>query len=85
MGIVTRMEKMDIRDDLSETFAPAPKQTRIRLYGEKPLSTLSGNMMLTAHGGLQVTMRHFGFEVQTETGSIFDLQAGLFGGAGVSF
>ena len=85
VGIVTRIANMDIRADLSETFAPAPKQTRIRLYGEKALSTHSGNMMLTAHGGLQVTMRHFGFEVQNETGSIFDLQAGLFGGAGVSF
>ena len=50
VGIVTRMANLDIRAELSETFAPAPKQTRIRLYGEKPLSTLSGNMMLTAHG-----------------------------------
>jgi hypothetical protein len=30
-------------------------------------------------------MRHFGFEVQTETGNVFDLQAHLFGGAGISF
>ena len=85
IGVVTRMSNMDIRADFSETFTPNPEQTRIRVYGEKPLSKLSGNMMFTAHGGLQVTMRHFGFEVQTETGSVFDLQAGLFGGTGVSF
>lgn len=85
VGVITRMANLDLRADISETFAPAPKQTRIRVYGEKLLSSLSGDMMLTAHGGLQCTMRHFGFEVQTETGNVFDLQVGLFGGAGVSF
>ena len=32
-----------------------------------------GNMSLTAHGGLHCTMRHFGFDIQDESGSVFDI------------
>jgi hypothetical protein len=86
VGIVTRAQGFDLRADVSETFAPMPSQTRIRLMAEKPLSVLPvANLMLTAHGGIQCTMRHFSFKLKEETGNVFDLQAGVFGGAGVSF
>ena len=86
VGFITRVAGLDTRIDISETFAPLPKHTRLRLMVERNISSLPiQNMNLTAHGGIHCTMRHFGFNIQDESGSVFDMQVGLFGGAGIHF
>ena len=85
-GIIEHIFGFDVRVDIAETFAPWPKQTKFRLYAEQPYSVLPFfSSMLTLHGGIQCTLRHFSVHSHDETGKILDLQAGVFGGAGIAF
>ena len=85
-GMVGQFSGYDVRVDVAETFAPWPKQTKFRLYAEQPYSVLPFfNSMLTLHGGVQCTLRHFSVHSHDETGKILDVQAGVFGGAGIAF
>lgn len=84
VGMIQKLGDMDLRLELSETFAPLPVHTQLNILGEGALSTISG-MTLTYNGGIGLDLRHFSFENQGESANIFDLQASLFGGAGLKF
>ncbi|MEC7985161.1 MAG: hypothetical protein VX278_08350 [Myxococcota bacterium] len=83
-GFITQASNMDIRLEVCETFAPIPVHTQINLLVEGALAPMSG-MTLTFNGGAGLDLRHFDFENQGETADIFDLQANVFGGAGLKF